>query len=613
MVAAQHHRGPDDNGFVLLGGCGGAVQVALGSTRLAIIDLSPAGHQPMANDESTAWVVYNGEIYNFADLRAELVKDGARFRSKTDTEVIAHGYRRWGIEGLLARLNGMFAFALWDSQTQRLYLARDRLGEKPLYYSWDERTLVFASELKAILASGLFERDLNPAALAAYLNWGSVPAPMTIVRGVKILEPGCFATLADGKLTDEQYWKLSFTEDRARGEHELIDGVRSLLSDSIKVRLVSDVPVGIFLSGGVDSTAVLALAREAVTSRLNTYSIALDEQNFNEAACAERVARHFGTDHRSCLVTARNVFDALPRIIRAMDQPTNDGVNTYFVSQATRRAGTVVALSGLGGDELFGGYPSFRLVPRLALVASAFAAMPAARSATARMLELAGGSARSAKLAAFLSAPSSVERAYFAVRGLFTEPEVQSLLGADLLYSAIADADAPVAPRAPSGGASMHLLNRVSELELSVYMQNQLLRDTDVMSMAHSLEVRAPFLDHRLVEFVARGPVRFKFNGRPKRLLIKACEQVLPRQVSSGTKRGFTFPFDRWLRSDFRDVVEDWIEAAEPVGIVARPAARALWRSFLDGRSHWTRIWAVVVLKWWVQEVFRTAGIGSQR
>jgi asparagine synthase (glutamine-hydrolysing) len=280
----------------------------------------------MANEDGSVWVTYNGEIYNFQELRTELIDRGHRFRSRTDTEVLVHGYEEWDLEGLFARLRGMFAFGLWDQRRRRLFLARDRLGEKPLYYAWQSGTLLFASELKALLASGLIERRLNPAAVVAYLTLGSVPAPLTMIEGVQALPPGCFLTLQDRRLDLERYWQLAFEEDPDLTEGEALEEVRALLKEAVRLRLVADVPVGAFLSGGVDSSAIVALMREATGGMLRTFSMVFEEQEFSEGRFARRVAQEFGIEHTEYVVTPEEVLRELSRIIEPMDQSSIDGV-----------------------------------------------------------------------------------------------------------------------------------------------------------------------------------------------------------------------------------------------------------------------------------------------
>jgi asparagine synthase (glutamine-hydrolysing) len=601
MCDAQAHRGPDDSGVTAFRAEGLSVQAAIGSRRLSILDLSAAGHQPMENEDGSLAVVFNGEIYNFAQLRDQLSRYGHAFRSRSDTEVLLRGYEQWGIAGLLPRLNGMFAFAIWDVRKQRLVIARDRLGEKPLYYAWDGKSFVFASELTALLASGLVERRLNPAAALAYLMMGSVPAPLTMIDGVAALPPGHVLVLEDTHLSVEPYWRLEFTENPRIGAAEAAEEVLRLLRDAVSSRLVSDVPVGIFLSGGIDSSAMVALAREATNGTLRTYSLTFREAEYSEAPFAEIVARKFGSEHVAEEMTAGELRDELPKIIRAMDQPTVDGVNTYFVSKLTRRCGTVVALSGIGGDELFGGYSTFRSIPRLCWLAKWLGP-----------LVTAGGKAASSapqwlrwrsfdKLVDFSKSPRSLAAAYLAARAVFPPGTAVELLDPDFAAASGERLDplGYLSSCMPSGTPCAE--NQVSGLELRVYLQNQLLRDTDVMSMVHSLEVRAPLLDHRLVEFVASVPASIKFARRPKDLMLRALGNRLPDEVVARPKRGFLFPFDQWLRSSLRAEMEELLTSEDRGGYFCPKAALTLWQNFLDGRVHWSHVWALATLRLWIE------------
>lgn len=603
MMEAQVHRGPDGAGWYQ------DTHVVLGHRRLSIIDLSDAGNQPMTNEEKTVWVTYNGEIYNFQELRADLISRSHLFRSKTDTEVLVHGYQEWGLEGLLSRLRGMFAFGLWDQKSQRMVLARDRLGKKPLYYAWGVGALIFASELKALLASGLIERRLNPAAVVAYLTLGSVPAPLTMIEGIQALPPGSTITLQDGRLELKRYWQLTFDAEPSLTEVEAVEQVGSLLQEAVRLRLVADVPVGAFLSGGIDSSSIVALMREATGGTIRTFSLVFREQEFSEGPFAALVAQKFGTEHIEYVMTAEEVCRELPQIIRAMDQPTIDGVNAYFVSKITRESGIIVALSGIGGDELFGGYASFQLVPRLYRISQIAHAVPGCTWALGKALGAKRRDGRIHKLRSLFRYSPSPEMAYLAVRGLFLDGELQALLHPDLLNQ-------PVQQFTPLGYlheiiSEQHtesLPNLVSWLELRSYMHNQLLRDTDGMSMAHSLEVRTPFLDHRLVEFLAQVPVRVKFAGRPKSLLLNALGGYLPREVVDRPKGTFTFPFEQWLRTEWQTAVQGELQI-EKTGILDSNAVVALWQRFLRGEVHWSRVWAIIVLKRWLEQMGELAGV----
>lgn len=599
MTDAQVHRGPDDSGLY-------HDQCAvLGTRRLCIIDLSEAGRQPMSNEDGTVWVTYNGEVYNFPGLRQELSGKGHIFRSRTDTEVLVHGYEEWGIEKLLSRLRGMYAFGIWDTKTQRLFLARDRLGKKPLYYSWDGKQLCFASEIKALLASGMIERRLSPAGTVAYLTFGSVPAPLTMIEGVEVLPPASYLALQDTGVRVKSYWHLAFSGDSRLTEEEAVERLRALLREAVRVRLVADVPVGAFLSGGIDSSAIVALMRETTGGTIRTFSMVFREKEFSEGSFARSVARKFETEHTEHEVTATEVLAELPRIIRAMDQPTIDGVNTYFVSKATRKSGTIVALSGIGGDELFGGYPSFRLVPRLFQVSRIAQAVPGCRWAFQKALDFFPPNGKVAKLKALFSHPASLEMAYLAVRGLFLDRELSALVQPDVLEQACRQFT-PVSYLKDVMDDHLHLglANVASLLELRTYMHNQLLRDTDVMSMAHSLEVRTPFLDHPLVEFLATVPARHKFSPRPKRLLLEALNGKLPSEATDRPKGTFTFPFERWLNGEWTGAIEESLQLQNDAGL-NQGEIQALRQRFLSGKAHWSRLWAVMVLQLWTDAITR--------
>jgi len=595
MATCLAHRGPDDEG--VWADPGG--RIALGNRRLAIIDLSPAGHQPMADPTGDVVLTYNGEIYNFRDLRAELAAGGYAFRGHSDTEVILALYLRDGVE-VCRRLRGMFALAIWDARTQQLVLARDRLGIKPLYYAHRESRWVFASEIRAIRASGLLDLRVDHAALAAFLRLGSVPAPMTAFEGVEELPPAHVLTVTGGRAALHRYWDLpapgAGPEEPAAAARE----IRNRFREAVTTHLVSDVPLGVFLSGGVDSAAIVAMMREAGHDRIRTFSITFPEREFDEGADAARLAARYQTDHTASEVRGEDLAADLDRIIAAMDQPTVDGVNTYYVSRVTRQSGTIVALSGLGGDELFCGYPSFQLAPRVLAWQRAAGRVALARPVLAAALA-AIPSPRSAKLRESLGGAPTIQSAYLAVRGLLSHDEAVDLLAPGPLLDAARDLDAAAALGALAPEMPADPVAATGLLELRGYMHNQLLRDTDVMSMAHSLEVRVPFLDHPLVEFAVGLSGRFRGNGHPpKWLLRKALGDLVPPETGR-TKRGFTFPLGRWLGGPLRPRVE---EALHDGAGVFRPEAAARLLAQVDrGRAHWSRLWALVVLVLWLRAV----------
>ncbi len=430
------HRGPDDHGTVILRETvPEPIELGLGNRRLAILDLSPLGHQPMQDPATGNWLIHNGEIYNFRDVRARLEQEGVPFVSESDTEVILKAYARWG-EDCVAQFRGMFAFALWDAKRHRLLIARDPMGIKPLYYWKSDRYFLFASELRTLLQTGLIPRNLNSRALLNYLAFGSVYEPDTLIDGVSALPPGHLLTWEGGRVSVRQYWdlgtgKTGTATGGSNGHHAGDQGqVAALLDESVRMQLVSDVPVGVFLSGGIDSSSLVAILSRAGV-QASTFSIVFREADFSEAEHSRAVAALFNTDHHELPVSQEDALAVIPDALRAMDQPTIDGVNTFFVSQKTRAAGVKVALSGLGGDEIFGGYGSFRAVPRMERYGRLWANVPGvARKAVSGAFEiLAPASDQSRKLAALIRGNGNVVHPYFLSRQLFV-PRIRAQLDA---------------------------------------------------------------------------------------------------------------------------------------------------------------------------------------
>lgn len=585
---AMVHRGPDDSGIYHPpdGAC------VLGSRRLAVIDLSCTGHMPMGTEDGRFWITYNGEIYNFRALRVELERRGRHFRSRTDTEVVLQLFAEYG-PSCVERLDGMFAFAIWDQQERSLFLARDRFGIKPLYYACTPEGFVFASEVRAILASGLVERRADPQAVAGYLMLGAVPDDRTIVHGISSLPPACVATFREGRLSLRRYWDHARVLRQAPPlpEGEIEETVRSGLKAAVESQLVSDAPLGLFLSGGVDSTTLVALARAGGAARLRTVSITFDEQAFDEGPAARRVAQRFGTEHVECRVASDEVLANLDRVIGAMDQPSADAVNTYFVAKAAREAGLTVALSGLGADELFGGYPSFSTVPSVRRVYRAWDLLPASHSASVWLRDLPGVPYRMRKLVRWAGQGSSMHASYLTVRGLMPPAQVAQLLETDSVFDPLAYVCGVV----PLDGLADPVA--VSALEARLYMHNQLLRDTDAMSMAHSLEVRVPYLANEVVALAAR--CRSLLGGPPKGALLAARSRYFPLGLPEGRKHGFAFPFDAWLRGPLLPMAEASLGS---VGLFSGREIRSLWSEFLARRRRWSQVWALVVLGRWLDQ-----------
>ena len=610
MVKSLGHRGPDDQGTWASQESMG--QVALGHTRLSILDLSAAGHQPMPDPLTGNRITYNGEVYNYRELRSLLGEGDGAWRSQTDTEVILRAYSKWGRD-CLDHFRGMFAFAIWDAQKQMLFIARDQLGIKPLYYYLGDGFFVFASEVRTLLASGLVRPLIDPIALDEYLTYQSVPAPRTLIKGVHTLLPGSWLTIdASGKIGEGQYWSLlenCSPEARFATKAESHQRVAELLRESTALHMVSDVPVAAFLSGGIDSTAVAALMREAGHTP-RTFAVVFTEGAYTEARHAMHVAAQLRTDHTEILLTEQTLLDQLPDALAAMDQPTGDGINTYVVSRAVRSAGVKVALSGLGGDEFFGGYPSFARLGRVARYLRLWGTAPVAlRSFAAKAVNtMTHSSVAAVKAASILESDGSIASAFLPMRqvlspsqrrALLKEPWLQLIEEArDPYLKLLQDAFA----RAPQA----ETLSQISYAEARTYMHDVLLRDTDQMSMAHALEVRVPLLDHKLVEYVMAVPDTHKrSNGIPKRLLVESLHDLLPKEVVHRPKQGFMLPFDLWMRGALRRFCEERlsVDRIGGRGIMHADQVQKLWHDYLDGRPNvsWSRLWVLVVLEEWLE------------
>ena len=593
MTRTLAHRGPDDDGVWN----DEAGRVALGNRRLAIIDRSQAGHQPMVDSSGQVALTFNGCIYNFQELRRDLVASGYPFRGRSDTEVILALYLRDGLE-MCRQLRGMFAFAIWDGRSRQLLLARDRLGIKPLYYAEVGGRWVFASEIRALRASGLVPARVNPTALAAFLRLGSVPGPLTAFDGAWELPPATALVIDEkGRATRHRYWEIPAPQTAPREPKAAAGALVAHLRDAVAGHLVSDVPLGVFLSGGMDSAAILAMMREAGHERIRTFSITFPESDLDEGPDAARLAARYETEHTAHEVRGTDVAADLDAVIAAMDQPTIDGLNTYYVSRVTRASGTIVALSGLGGDELFAGYASFRQTPRLLTWQRAAAHLGPARPVLAAALGT-WPSPRAAKLKEGLLEPATIQTAYLAVRGLLSRDEVAGVLAPGPLRDAGQELDAAAFLAALTASLPEDPVAATGMLELRGYMHNQLLRDTDVMSMAHSLEVRVPFLDHPLVEFAAGLPSRLRTDGHPPKWLLRAAlGDRLPADAAR-TKRGFTFPLGEWLEGPLRPRVTEALRGG--AGMFRPDAVAALQARVAAGRVHWSRLWALVVLVLWL-------------
>jgi asparagine synthase (glutamine-hydrolysing) len=612
MLRLLKHRGPDDAGTHLERGVG------LGMTRLAIIDLA-GGRQPMANEDGSLWMVFNGEIYNFRELRPELQAKGHSFRSRSDTEVILHAWEEFG-DACVDRLRGMFAFAIWDSRRRRLFLARDRMGKKPLYYWHRDGLFLFASEIKALLCHPAVSRTLDWEAFHHYLAFGYTPSDRSIFAEIAKLPPAHTATLREGVLTLKPYWTLPRGDPGARRPLSVQDAaarVREVLREAVRMRLESDVPLGVFLSGGIDSSAVVASMREVTSGRIATFSVGFGRTapSFDELPYARMVARQCETDHHEEILEPK-VVDLLPAIVHHFDEPFADSsaVPTFIVAQATAHH-VKVALSGIGGDEAFGGYPRYlgvRLSERYSRLPRWLRALPGAA-----VRSLVRDSDRSPNWGDWArrfvaGANQPLPDRYIAWTRFFGEADLIRLATPALQERRRADVEA-VHRAAFAGFGHGDPMDGAFRIDLSTYLPDDLLVMADRMSMAHSLELRAPFCDHGVIEESLSLPPAMKIPGlRLKGLLKTAFADALPPPVLSHRKQGFMIPLGRWLRTALRDTLEDLLspERVRTRGLFVPSQVEALKQEHLAGtRDHGDRLWALLVFELWTRQYLDTRGL----
>ncbi len=606
MNEAIAHRGPDADALWQ------GSDVVLGHRRLSIIDLSSASDQPMSTTDGRYTIVFNGEIYNFRTLRDQL--EGP-WRSGGDAEVLLQAWATWG-EACLPKLEGMFAFAIWDAQEQELCLVRDRLGVKPLYMAryvvhhadGDAHGIAFASEVRALIRSGVVEPRLNREALPDYLRYGTVHGIDTLVRNVTMLRAGSLLRFkpsdpAGGALSlwwhpvrNARLEAADLPADRVRGE------VRERLGRAVEKRLIADVPFGAFLSGGIDSSAVVGLMAQCTTTPVHTFSVVFNEERYSEERYARLVAKRFGTRHTAIRLRPDDMLRLLPNALEAMDHPSMDGPNTYVVSKVTKEAGITMALSGLGGDEVFAGYDVFQRSVALRKRAWITAVPRPLRALGGSMLPLLRKGLAMEKAAELLRLRAwDLASTYPVSRLIHTDAELARLLGSKEPEPNTVGMIAGVLLE-QEGGSALPLLSQVSVLEIGTYLHSVLLRDADQMSMAHALEVRVPFLDHHLVEFVLGVPDTLKYPSTPKRLLVESLGDLLPQEVVHRPKMGFTLPWPDWLRHELRSYCESKLFDPAMEQVWNARAVRALWERFLAGDKAvtWGRVWHLVVLSDWM-------------
>ena len=625
MARAMRHRGPDGEGFLI--NDPRAPGLALAMRRLSIIDLA-GGQQPIWNETLDVGVVFNGELYNYRELRERLARCGHQFTTQSDTEILVHAWEEWG-EECLGELRGMFAFAIADFRKQYnagpvLFLARDPLGIKPLYYTQTAEGFAFASEVRALQASGIPSRQISQDALTSYLLFGSVSEPVTMFEGVFSVPPGHRVLLYvpdRRRLPRTHPWwdpRRSPAAKDPRAPKTFLAAaaaLRPMLEDSVRAHLIADVPVGLFLSSGLDSGAIAALAAREHAG-IQSFTLTFPGTVFDESELTRMVAERCRTKHSELALQGEEIPARLDEALAAQDQPTMDAVNTYFVSWAAREVGLKVALSGLGGDELFAGYSTFADTPRLAGLAKAARAVPAIlRKASAGMVRAAGGARRSEdaarKAASVWRNPARLPHAYYFARALFPPGEIEKLMEPRFRPSTVSADGYSLEPtwlgwlqRGADEARPMEAAGGVSWMEMRSYMASTLLRDTDSVSMARSLEVRVPLLDTPLVEFVNALPdAARRRNGVQKALLVEALGSLVPAEVAAQKKRTFTLPWEQWLRGPLKARMEESFAHIAPqlAPLLKRDGARDVWQMFLAGRTSWSRPWAIFTLNEWAR------------
>lgn len=603
MNRAQSSRGPDDEGLQAVRTPGG--ELALGHRRLSILDLSPAGHQPMHNPATDDWVTYNGEIYNYPELRNELEGAGVVFRSRCDTEVIVHAYARWGID-CFRRLHGMFAIALYDARQHQLLLARDPFGIKPLYYTVSDRAIVFASSVRALRASGLVAMDLDQAALAGLIAYGAVQGPRTLLREARLMEPGTWVSIdmttlprTVSDISPRRFWDFPEPLD-VKDRQEVVPQVRYLLKSAVRNHLLSDVPVGVFLSSGLDSTALATFCAKTGSEAPNTFTVSLTgHPELDEDPLAAETARLLGARHQSVVLTESEVRAHAERWFSCIDQPSIDGLNTFIIAGAVHDRGMKVALSGLGGDEIFGGYPCFRRLPRIARLSPLARCIPGPiRGKMAEAFSATQSAVHQRKATDLAASRMDLLALTLGSRRLFSSREIRGFglyrreLGLDEHYL-----PPEAEPQRSTIGRDPQSM--ISILESRFYMGNTLLRDADAMSMAHGLEIRVPFLDRRLTDYVLAIPGRWRVrrNDVNKPLLVDAMGSDLRREITRRSKTGFSLPYISWMTGPLRDRCESALHSLERSNVVDADAVKLTWQEFLKAKgASWSRAWLLIVL-----------------
>ena len=595
MNSLTKHRGPDYSNIYL------DSSVCIGHNRLSIIDLDSKSNQPFISADENLVLSYNGEIYNFLELKKELSKS-YDFKTKSDTEVIIAAYSLWGIE-MVYKFNGMFSFALWDKSKEELFLCRDRFGIKPLYYIEVNQSIIFSSSIKALKSFSHEELKIKEDDLLDFLQYGTVHQPNTILDKVKSVPRGSFLMAGNQETKIFEYWNLFESNNSNKITSEPLKTVNKLLLESVEKRLISDVPYGIFLSGGIDSSILVAAASKVSTQKVNTFSIVFKEKGFDERKFSRQIASKYKTNHLELELNPEEILQQIEEPFKFMDHPSVDGINTFFISKQVHNQGFKMALSGAGSDELFAGYPVFKEVFELENKKWLYSFPPQLRNIFGKLLQLRNKSLKSHKIAEILNLKLlelpyfyPIFRKIFANNTIYKLCDIKNISTENYPFNwAFNNLDTN------NIGANYSLISKISALEIETYLQNVLLRDADQMGMANSLEIRVPFLDHNLVEYVLSLPNELKYPIYPKKLLIDSTKGWIPDEIIHRKKMGFVLPWEKWMKNELSSFCEESLLNLEDFSIFNMSQVNLLWKDFVKGNPYinWLQIWSLVVLGKW--------------
>ena len=595
MNSLTKHRGPDFTDVYL------DSTVCLGHNRLAIIDLDSKSNQPFISNDENLVLAYNGEIYNFLELKKQLSKS-YKFKTESDTEIIIAAYHLWGIN-MVTKFNGMFSFALWDKKNEQFFLCRDRLGIKPLYYSEYQESIIFSSSIKAINQYYLNKTSINKDDFVDFLRFGTVHSPNTFLNEIKSLERASYLIASNEETKIVEYWNL-FSGSSLINKEEPKIKIKKLLLDSVEKRMMSDVPFGVFLSGGIDSSILVAAASKVSTKNINTFSIVFKEKSFDERKYSRIMASNYKTNHFELELTPEDILHQIEEPFKFMDHPSVDGINTYFISKQVHKKGYKMAISGAGADELFSGYPVFKNSVELSNKKWLFSFPPQIRKLASKLLYLYKPNLQSEKIGEILNLKLlELSNFYPIFRKIFSDSSIMNLSNQSFrLKSPYSFLWAENELSFKKRGYKTSFLNKVSSLEIETYLQNVLLRDADQMGMANSLEIRVPFLDHNLVEYVLSLSDKLKYPEYPKKLLVDSTKGWIPNEIINRKKMGFVFPWEKWMRNELKTFCEESINSLEYISFFEMNHVNTLWVNFLKNKSqvHWLQIWSLVVLGKWI-------------